>query len=705
MATTEASVAGSPAYISTVAGSGPGSNARFAEYTFDPAAQPRPGQPRCHVQCSSAADGCTTPSNYWVPQNHAQQEWLEFAFEAPLHVTGIQILTNYDGSRGAVGRGFHATKIAVQARMPNGGRTFLPLALEDPAMVLNPRGGTVKLESGVTVSHLRVCPREWDGGGIGMHVSLCAEIAAGPASIGFQFDVANHGIAFDALAHDLLVFDNLTMSQGCMQRFHICDVAQPAGALRTMHVPRPVSQEKIRRIDFGPAPERVVYAITHNRVMTLTGKTMEVLAGGGAANNNATGTAAGFSTLYDMCVTDENVYVADVSMLRRVSFTGVVTTFAGGTSAGHVDAVGEAARFNTIQGLSFDRSLDAIVCADTQNHRIRNISMAGLVTTIAGTGIAEWKDGLGTAASFRAPTGVATSSQWIFVSDTGNHALRCISPDGLVSTIAGGGAGYRDAYGVEAMLNSPGCICHDGAGRFYFVDVSNQRIRSFAADVSERISLPPSDMISTLASLCDEEKGRGNDLVFLLNKRKVFAVRSIVKSRSSYFASLIGDSRDIHELATGSERAQAREARFSQNHPQEIDITDASYEAFRAVMKYLHSDVVELPQHATASSTTNNHVGSTHNHAQQPSLVANYAVEILELAGRYKLPRLQAECERIIAAQVCPENACALFAAADCSGARQLRQLCKAFIARNFAQVRRASGKWGGCMGRGGPGT
>ena len=696
MATTETSVAGSPAYISTVAGSGSSSNARFTEYTFDPAAQPQPGKPRCHVQCSSAADGCTTPSMYWVPQNHAQQEWLEFAFETPLHVTGIKIQTNHDGSRGAVGRGFHATKIAVQARMPKRACiSFLPLALEDPAMILTPTGGMVKLESGVTVSHLRVYPREWGGGGIGMHVSLCAEIAAGPASVGFQFDIANHGVAFDQLAHDLLVFDNLTMSQGCMQRFHISDVAQPGGALRTMHVPRPVSQEKIRRIGFGPAPERVMYAITHNRVMTLTGKTMEVLAGGGGANNNATGTAAGFSTLYDMCVTDENVYVADVSMLRRVSFTGVVTTFAGGTSAGHVDAVGEAARFNTIQGLSFDRSLDAIVCADTQNHRIRNISMAGAVTTVAGTGIAEWKDGLGTAASFRAPTGVATSSRWVFVSDTGNHALRCISPEGLVSTIAGGGAGYRDACGVEAMVNSPGCICHDGAGRFYFVDVSNQRIRSFAADVSERISLPPSDMISTLASLCDEEKGGGNDLVFLVNKRKVFAVRSIVKSRSSYFASLIGDSRDIRELATGSERAQAREARFSQNHPQEIDITDASYEAFRAVMKYLHSDVVELPQHATTSPTANtNPVGSTHSHAQQSSLAATSAVEILELAGRYKLPRLQAECERMIAAQVCPENACVLFAAADRSRARQLRQLCKAFIARNFAQVRRGSGKW-----------
>lgn len=516
-------------------------------------------------------------------------------------------------------------------------------------------------------------------------------------ALAFQFHDENHGVAFDPNSHNLLVFDDVDMSRGCMQRFHISDFAQPGGTLRTIPVPRPVStemmREKIRRIGFGPAPEYVMYAITSNRVMTVTGRAMEVLAGGGAANNNATGSAAGFSSLFDLCVTDENLYVADGNMLRKVSFAGVVTTFAGGTSGGHVDAAGESARFCNIRGLSFDRSLNAIICADSKNHRIRNISVtSSQVATVAGTGIAEWKDGLGTAASFNNPQGVATSSRWIFVSDTHNHALRCISPDGHVTTVAGSGAGYRDGHGGDAMLNRPGSICHDGRGRFFIVDVCNQRVRSFAADLSERISLPPSDMVSTLASLCDEEKGSGNDLVFLVKNRKVFAVRSIVTARSSYFAALIGDSRDVRGLVTEPERAQAREARFS--HRPEIHITDASYEAFRAVMKYLHSDVVELPQHASSTATRAipPSTPGCSAHVEQSPPAADLAVEVLDLANRYKLPRLEAECGRMISSHfLCAENACSLLAAADRSQARQLRQFCKACIVRNIAQVRRGS--------------
>jgi len=517
-----------------------------------------------------------------------------------------------------------------------------------------------------------------------MHVAYIIEIVAGPASMAFQFEETYHGVFFDAMSRDLLVLDNRPVSGGGIKRFHVSDVTQPAlgGVLRTVPLPRPVSQSfTIRRIEFGPSPEHVMYAITENKVMTVAGPTMtmKVLAGGGAAGNNATGEAAGFSNLFDMCVTDAHLYVADNHMVRRVTFEGVVTTFTGSGSAGHVDAVGESARFNCIRGLSFDRSLNAILCADTNNHRIRQISISAQVTTVAGTGIAEWKDGLGTAASFHTPKGVATSSRWIFVSDSGNCAMRCISPDGLVSTIAGAaGGGFRDSHGEQAVLNNPGCLCHDGAGRFFFVDIGNQRIRSFAADVSERISLPPSDMISTLASLCDEEKGGENDLVFEVKKRKVYAVRSIVRSRSSYFAALIGDSRDVRELATDSERAQAREARFGSSRQQTIKIKDASFEAFRAVVKYLLSDVVELPARTDGPA---------------PLLAADLAVEVLELAGRYKLPRLQADCERKIAAEVNPENACALLTAADRSGAHQLRRLCKTYIARNFAEVRRGSGK------------
>ena len=279
--------------------------------------------------------------------------------------------------------------------------------------------------------------------------------------------------------------------------------------------------------------------ITRNQVFKgANAHPLEVLAGGGTANNNATGEAAGFTNLVDLCVTHAKIFVADAHTVRCISFGGVVTTFAGSnTATGHVDAIGESARFHNIGALDYDKSLQVLVCADTNNHRIRSISMTGQVATIAGTGKAELKDGLGTAASFNYPKGIITYQRWNFVADTHNNALRCISPDGLVTTIAGGTAqGYRDAFGTQALLSHPTSICHDSGGRFYFVDSGSKRVRTFTADVSEKIPLSPSDMPKLLASLCDKETGGNNDLVFSIKKsngEKVFAVCSIVQARSS----------------------------------------------------------------------------------------------------------------------------------------------------------------------------
>ena len=329
-----------------------------------------------------------------------------------------------------------------------------------------------------------------------------------------------------------------------------------------------------------------MYAISKVKVFVAEGgHSMKVLAGGGVSGNNATGEAAGFGDIKDLCVTDANIFVADQNMVRRVSFVGVVTTFAGSKDAGHVDAQGESARFNLIMALDFDESSKVFVCADANNHRIREITVHGIVTTIAGTGVEELKDGLRTAASFKNPQGLVTCNRWIFVSDTGNQALRCISPDGIVRTIAGGPTtGHRDACGGEALLHNPASICHDGNGRFYFIDTGNQRVRTFAADVSASIPLPPSDMTKVLASLCDEEAGNKNDLIFIVQGRPVYGLRAIVRARSKYFAALIGDSRDVQGLKSEEERAQARQKRFADASaiPLQIEIQDASYEGAKS---------------------------------------------------------------------------------------------------------------------------
>ena len=87
--------------------------------------------------------------------------------------------------------------------------------------------------------------------------------------------------------------------------------------------------------------------------------------------------------------------------------------------AGHVDAAGQTARFNDIHGLSYDEHAAALVCADTSNHRIRKICMmSAKATTIAGSGIAALKNGLGTAAAFHSPYGALSLSLSLSLSYT-----------------------------------------------------------------------------------------------------------------------------------------------------------------------------------------------------------------------------------------------------------------------------------------------
>src|SRR5262249_35072930 len=116
---------------------------------------------------------------------------------------------------------------------------------------------------------------------------------------------------------------------------------------------------------------------------------------------------------------------------------------------------------------------------------IRKISPAGIITTVAGTGRAGYKDGPALSAQFDLPVAVAVdgSSGNIYVGDNNNHVVRQISPNGTVSTIAGiaGSFGFSGDGGPpsKAVFRYPTGIAVDAAGKININDSGNLRIRAF----------------------------------------------------------------------------------------------------------------------------------------------------------------------------------------------------------------------------------
>jgi len=131
------------------------------------------------------------------------------------------------------------------------------------------------------------------------------------------------------------------------------------------------------------------------------------------------------------------------------------------------------------QGVAVDASGNVYV-VDTNNNVIRKITSAGVVSTPAGNA-SMWgsSDGVGVAATFSNPRGVAVDVVGnIYVADFANQKIRKITPAGVVSTIAGTGArGYADGAGTTATFSDPFGVAVDINGNVYVVDYGNNKIR------------------------------------------------------------------------------------------------------------------------------------------------------------------------------------------------------------------------------------
>ena len=294
-------------------------------------------------------------------------------------------------------------------------------------------------------------------------------------------DTGNHTIRTSSWVGDFSTLAGLAGASGSVDG---------TGAVARFNTPRGIVSDRLW-------PQSLYAADTGNHTIRKisTDGAVTTLAGlaGSLGSADGTGNVARFSSPWGIGVDSTGtVYVADSGnhTIRKITPAGVVTTLAGRAGfSGSADGTGSVARFSSPAGLAVDTGGNIYV-ADTGNHTIREITPAGVVTTLAGlVGSSGSADGTGTVARFNGPTGIAMDQNWtknVYVADTGNHTIREVTPNGVVTTVAGlaGNAGSSNGVGSAARFQFPDAIAANDVGNILFVAESqNHDVR--------RVTTPP----------------------------------------------------------------------------------------------------------------------------------------------------------------------------------------------------------------------
>ncbi|WP_185993522.1 NHL repeat-containing protein [Variovorax sp. KBS0712] len=218
------------------------------------------------------------------------------------------------------------------------------------------------------------------------------------------------------------------------------------------------------------------------RKVTSTGDVTTVAGNGTNITADGNGTAATFNMPISVAVDAAgNLYVLEYvgGVVRKIDPALNVTTLAGSSPRGFANGTGTAAKFGRGYNMAIDASGNLYV-ADSENHRIRKITPTGVVTTFAGTGTPGATDGPGDSATFSDPRGIAVDADGnVYVADFGSSLLRRITPARVVSTLAGkeGRTGSQDGIGDAARFNQPQGLTINAAGTLYVADTYGQLIR------------------------------------------------------------------------------------------------------------------------------------------------------------------------------------------------------------------------------------
>lgn len=235
---------------------------------------------------------------------------------------------------------------------------------------------------------------------------------------------------------------------------------------------------------------------------SVNGQNITTIAGNGFYSFSGDGGQATLAQLFfpDGLAADGagNIYISDKwnNCIRRVSSTGIITTIAGNNLSGY-SADGVAAttsKLNFPTGLAVDGSGNIII-ADKDNSRVRKVSPAGIITTIAGIGISSYfgDNGPATGAILNGPSAVAIDATGnIFIADQNNNVIRKINTSGIITRFAGNASsGFSGDMGpaTASQLSFPSGVAVDPGGNVYIADYANSRIRKVST----------SGIISTIA--------------------------------------------------------------------------------------------------------------------------------------------------------------------------------------------------------------
>ncbi|MCA9073497.1 MAG: hypothetical protein KDA93_00585 [Planctomycetaceae bacterium] len=247
-------------------------------------------------------------------------------------------------------------------------------------------------------------------------------------------------------------------------------------------------------VDFDSHGNMIIVELEGGRVHRLdTDGELHKIAGDGSRTYTGDGGAAAsatFNAMHNVAIAkSDDIYIADSwnNCIRKIDAkTGIITTFAGTGESGFSGDGGPAseATFTYVMCITFSPDQRSLDIADINNHRVRRIDMAtNTVTTIAGNGEkgVPTDGALANESPLVDPRAVTSDEAGnVYILERGGHALRVVSPDGRIRTIAGTGMqGHRDGPAMQAMFGAPKHLCRGEEGVIYIADDQNHAIRKY----------------------------------------------------------------------------------------------------------------------------------------------------------------------------------------------------------------------------------